>query len=208
MALQNRVTPRGEIVAVPDRGLFMGNRGVLHDEYKRLGRRRWALKAWLICRLDFKGRQRVVMTPRRYTELFFLDEASAIAAGHRPCYECRRSDFHIWQAAWQDAQCLEKLPRAPEMDACLHRERVAPQRAKRVWHTGCADLPDGAFIEHDGVPHIVMTGGLRAWSWQGYGPLMARPTGSVSVLTPPSSVAVLRAGYRPVLHQSANSKCD
>jgi len=206
MPLQNRVAPSGEIVAVPNRGLFMGNRGVLHDENKRLGRRRWVLKAWLICRLDFKGRQRTVMTPRRYTELFFFDEASALAAGHRPCYECRRADFRTWQAAWQDAQCLPRPPRAPEMDACLHAERIAQgSRRNRVWQSDAADLPDGAFVMLDGEPYLVREDVLRAWSWQGYGRPVPRPLGGITVLTPPASVAALRAGYQPVLHPSASS---
>lgn len=205
MPLQNRVTPTGEIVAVHDRGLFMGNRGVLHDENKRLGRRRWVLKAWLICKLDFKGRRRTVMTPRRYTELFFLDEASAISAGHRPCYECRRSDFRAWQVAWRAAKGLADLPRAPEMDVCLHGERVVPrQRMQQVWEADCHDLPDGTFVIHDGRPHLVQAAGLRPWSWQGYGNLVEPPSSTMAVLTPPSSVATLRAGYRPVLHPSAS----
>ena len=205
MPLQNRVTPTGEIVAVPDRGLFLGNRGVLHDENKRLGRRRWALKAWLICKLDFKGRRRAVMTPRRDTELFFLDEASAIAAGHRPCYECRRPDFRAWQAALRHAKGLSALPRAPEIDACLHGERIVPRsRTQRLWETDCADLPDGAFVFHDAAPHLVLADGLRRWSWQGYATPIRRPSGTIATLTPPSSVAALRAGYRPVLHPSAS----
>ncbi|MDD9925320.1 MAG: hypothetical protein OXR03_05805 [Rhodospirillaceae bacterium] len=205
MPLQNRVTPTGEIVAVPDRGLFMGNRGVLHDENKRLGRRRWVLKAWLICKLDFKGRRRTVMTPRRYTELFFLDEASAIAAGHRPCYECRRSDFRDWQIAWHADKGLADLPRAPEMDVFLHGERGVPRaRTQQVWDAECHDLPDGTFVIYDGGPHLVQAAGLRPWSWQGYGSLVEPPSGTVAVLTPPSSVATLRAGYRPVLHPSAS----
>lgn len=206
MPLQNRVTPSGEIIALPDRGLFMGNRGVLHDEKKRLGRRRWVLKAWLICHLDFKGRQRTVMAPRRYTELFFLDEASAIAAGHRPCYECRRTDFRAWQTAWQIAQDLSTPPRAPDMDACLHAERVAQgSRRNLVWQSDAAYLPDGAFVTVDGEPYLVREGALRAWSWQGYGRPVPRPHGGITVLTPPASVAALHAGYQPVLHPSASS---
>ena len=207
MPLQNRVTPTGEIVAVPARGLFVGNRGVLHDERKRLGRRRWALKAWIICQLAFKGRHREVMTPRRWTELFFLDEAVAIAAGHRPCYECRRDRFRAWQTAWQTAQALPQPPRAPEMDACMHAERIEPgTRSQRIWRSTAEDLPDGAFVTVDGVPHLVRGDGIRPWSWAGYGMAVARPSGELTVLTPPSSVAVLRAGYRPVLHPSAASE--
>ena len=204
MPLQNRVAPTGEFVAVPERGLFMGNRGVLHDEHKKLGRRRWALKAWLICRLEFKGRQRAVMTPRRYTELFFFDEAAALAAGHRPCYECRRADFRAWQEAWRKAYGLAAPLRAPEMDACLHAERIAPgRRVNRVWHAAVAELPEGAFVALDGVPHLVQAEGLRPWSWKGYGAPVDPPQRVVAVLTPRLSVFALRAGYRPVLHSSA-----
>lgn len=204
MPLQNRVTPFGEIVAVPARGLFTGNRGVLHDEHKQLGRRRWVLKAWLICLLEFKGRHRTVMTPRRWTELFFLDEAAAIAAGHRPCYQCRYADFRRWQAAWREAQGLSVSPRAPEMDVCLHHERIEPKTyQKRVWTASAQDLPDGTFVTVDRIAHLVQGDALRPWSWTGYGDPVPRPAGEISVLTPPSSVAVLRAGYRPLLHPSA-----
>lgn len=207
MPLQNRVTPGGEIVAAPERGAFMGNRGVLHDDTKRLGRRRWALKAWLICRLEFRGRRRVVMTPRRYTELFFFDEATAIAAGHRPCYECRRDAFHAWQNAWRAAAELDKPPPAPVMDKQLHRERVDPKsRAQRRWNAQIGALPDGAFIEFDGAAHLILDGAPRRWSWRGYGPAFRVAPGEiVTVLTPPASVLVLKAGYRPWLHPSCGA---
>lgn len=205
MPLQNRVTPFGEIVAVPERGLFIGNRGVLHDEHKRLTNRRWALKAWIICQLEFEGRHREVMTPRRWTELFFLDEAAAIAAGHRPCFECRRAQAKAWQAAWQRAQGLLEPPRAPEMDTMMHSERVVPrQRRQRTWTAKVESLPDGAFVAIGTLPYLVQGETLRPWSWRGYGDPVSRPSGSVTVLTPPSSIAVLKAGYRPVLHPSAN----
>ncbi|NKB60307.1 MAG: hypothetical protein GKS00_28710 [Alphaproteobacteria bacterium] len=205
MPLQNRVTPFGEIVAIPERGLFTGNRGVLHDEHKQLGRRRWVLKAWLICLLEFKGRHREVMTPRRWTELFFFDEAVAIAAGHRPCYQCRYADFRRWQAAWSEAKGLSMPPRAPEMDVCLHAERIDPKtRLQQRWTAALDDLPPGTFIEVDGVPHLVQADGLRRWSWRGYDAPITRSASDVTVLTPPSSVAVLRAGYKPVLHASAS----
>ena len=207
MTLQNRVTPQGEIVAVPERGFFMGNRGVLHDGDKRLRRRRWALKAWLICRLEFRGRHRAVMTPRRYTELFFFDEATAIAAGHRPCYECRRDAFHAWQQAWKVAAELAAPPPARVMDDQLHRERVDPKsRAPRRWTAPLGALPDGAFIELDGVAHLVLDAAPRRWSWRGYGPAAALDSGkTVTVLTPRASVRVLEAGYRPWLHPSAGA---
>jgi len=207
MPLQNRVTPWGDIVAVPERGSFMGNRGVLHDEDKRLGRRRWALKAWLICRLEFRGRHRAVMTPRRYTELFFFDEAVAIAAGHRPCYECRRGAFRAWQDAWRRAAGLDAPPPAPVMDAQLHRERVdAGSRAPRHWTAPLGALPDGAFIEINGAAHLVLKAMPRRWSWRGYGPAVRMVKDeTVTVLTPRSSVLVLAAGYRPWLHRGAGS---
>jgi hypothetical protein len=202
MPLQNRVTPLGEIVAVPERGAFMGNRGVLHDESRQLGNRRWALKAWLICRLEFRDRRRAVMTPRRYTELFFFDEAAAIAAGHRPCCECRRDAFLDWQAAWQTAQARDTPPRAREIDAQLHAERIAPRtRRQRHWQARFDTLPDGAFILRDTVPCLVLGRRLRPWSWQGYGsPTACAADETVTVLTPPSSVAVLQSGYRPAVN--------
>jgi hypothetical protein len=208
MPLQNRVTPTGEIVAVPARGLFMGNRGILHDGNRRLGRSRWKHKAWIICRLCFRGRRRVPMTPRRYTELFFLDEAVAIAAGHRPCFECRRRDFYVWQAAWRDGNGLTALPRAPEMDARLHAQRVLPRgRGLSVWSSSPEDLPDGVFILVDGMPHLLFAGALHLWSHDGYGPPRPVPRESaVTVLTPPDAAGTLRGGYRPVLHGSATGR--
>jgi hypothetical protein len=202
MPLQNRVTPLGDIVAVPERGGFMGNRGVLHDEHRQLGARRWALKAWLICRLEFRGRHRDVMTPRRYTELFFFDEAAAIAAGHRPCGECRHGAFRTWQDAWQSAQALDTPPRARDIDAQMHGERVDIRtRRQQRWQTRFGALPDGAFIIRENGPCLVRSGRMHAWSWQGYGPPRACPSGEiVTVLTPPSSVAVLQAGYRPAIN--------
>ena len=200
--LQNRVAPTGEIVAVAARGLFMGNRGVLHDETQHLGRRRWVLKAWLICQLEFKGRHRTVMTPRRYTELFFFDEAAAIAAGHRPCFECRRQAALDWRDAWRCATGMADAPRAAGMDAVLHDERVDPvSRLQRRWVGAFDDLPDGAFALIDDQPHLILGEEILPWDWSGYGAALCRPRGlDAVVLTPPSAVAVLREGYRPRLH--------
>lgn len=205
MPLQNRVTPTGEIVAADARGLFMGNRGILHDAAKRLGRSRWKHKVWIICRTSFRGRRREVMTPRRYTELFFLDEAVAIAAGHRPCFECRRRDYYAWQAAWRDGNASRFLPPAREMDARLHAERIEPgTRQQRRWRAAPGDLPDGVFIFWEDRPCLLAGGRLWPWSHRGYEKSMALPRAeSVTVLTPPSSVGALRAGYAPVLHPSA-----
>jgi hypothetical protein len=207
MPLQNRVTPNAQIVAVPERGLLMGNRGVLHNAKRQLGRRRWAHKAWLICRLEFRGRHRIVMTPKRYTELFFFDEATAIAAGHRPCYECRRGAFRDWQRAWHKAANLDTPPNAAAMDNQLHRERVnAKSRVQQRWQAPFGSLPDGAFIDFDDAPHLVRDGKVQHWSWRGYGPaIMIASSQRVTVLTPASSVRVLKSGYRPWLHQSAGA---
>jgi hypothetical protein len=205
MALQNRVTPTGEIVAADARGLFMGNRGILHDSAKRLGRSRWKHKVWIVCLTDFRGRHREVMAPRRYTELFFLDEAVALAAGHRPCFECRRKDYTAWQEAWRRGNAAPALPRAPEMDAILHRERIEPgTRRQRRWQAQLGDLPDGAFVLWQGRPCLFAAGKLWPWTHAGYeGGFAATRDASVPVLTPPSAVGVLGGGYRPALHPSA-----
>jgi hypothetical protein len=205
MPLQNRVTPTGEIVAVATRGLFMGNRGILHDDVKRLGRSRWKHKVWIICRTCFRGRHRKVMSPRRYTELFFFDEAVAIAAGHRPCFECRRQEFYAWQRAWQGGNGVADTPRAPEMDRVLHAERVVTgTRRQKTWRSPLDELPDAAFVLWEGLPHIRIGGMLRPWSYDGYGAAVVAPeTEPVTVLTPPSSIGAIRGGYRAILHFSA-----
>lgn len=203
MTLQNRVNPFGEIEATPARGDFMGNRGILHGDTKELGHRRWAHDNWIICLTSFRGRQRQIMTPHRYTELFFLDEAVAIAAGHRPCYECRRQDYHAWAAAWQRATRSDAPPRAKEMDQALHKERIIhlPQR-QRCWRGALRDLPDGTFISWEGAPFLVFDQYLLRWTHCGYTETSPRPTqGEVTVLTPPTSVATLANGFRPRLHK-------
>jgi hypothetical protein len=154
VALQNRVTPAGEIVADPARGLFMGNRGILHDDAQRLGRVRWRHKSWITCLLDFKGRQRTIMSPRRYTELFFLDEAVALAAGHRPCAECRRCRFSAFLDAWVAGTGHDvPPPKAPALDAALHAARLEPgTRRQRTYQVELAALPDGVFIRLEDAP--------------------------------------------------------
>ena len=201
MALQNRVLPTGEIVAMAARGMFMGNRGILHDDRQRLGTARWRHKAWVCCVLSFKGRRREVMAPGRYTELFFLDEAVALAAGHRPCAECRRADHERFRAAW--AAATGALPRAPEMDATLHAARVTRARAQLRHVAPAETLPDGAFFLLEGVAHLVSGDAARPFAPAGYGAARPRPMGAVTVLTPWPSLAVLAAGYRPVLHPTA-----
>ena len=199
MPRQNRVTPRGELIAVDARGTFMGNRGCLHDAAGRI-RRAWQLKRWIICELEFKGRHRPVMQPGRYTELFFLDEATALAAGHRPCAECRRPAFLAFLAAWAAGRPGGDTPRVPALDEVLHRERTAPP-----WQAPLDTLPDGAFVALPGDPRpfLVLGGALLAWTPGGYTDRAARPPAAVEVLTPRSTVEALRAGYRPVLHPTA-----
>lgn len=201
MTLQNRVLPTGEIRAIPARGTFTGNRGVLHDDQRRLGTARWRHKAWITCALQFKDFHRVPMTPGRWTELFFLDEAVALAAGHRPCAYCRRPAFNAWREAWTKATGVRAF--APDMDACLHKARVRRDRSQ-VRHAAVADsLPAGAFLLWQDRPHLVTARGIHPYSPEGYGAPLTRPEGMVTVLTPEPTIAVLRHGFRPELHQSA-----
>jgi hypothetical protein len=206
---QNRVTPFGDIVAIPDRGTFMGNRGVLHDAEGHI-RRAWQLKRWIVCVLEFRGRKRQVMTPGRYTELFFLDEATALAAGHRPCAECRHDRFLDFCNAWAKAHPAggtSSRPSADEIDQRLHAERIAPDRSKRSFVTALDDLPDGVLVTvaaWGGQAYLVRGDYLLPWSPGGYGERRRRPRGEeVRVLTPESTVGTIRAGYVPEIHPSA-----
>lgn len=202
MTRRNRVTPEGSIVADPARGLFMGNRGILHDETGRITAP-FRHHNWVCCELDFKGRKRDLMQPGRYTELFFLDEAVALAAGHRPCAECRRADYNRFRAAW--AKATGSRPSANAMDAALHEARIIPRlRAQRRHEADLTDLPEGTFILWEGRPALILDDRLLPWAPPGYGPPVPRPaSGRVTVLTPAPTVATLRAGYRPALHPSA-----
>ena len=209
MPRQNRVTPSGEIVATPERGAFMGNRGVLHDAEGRI-RRAWQLKRWIVCVLQFRGRKRRVMTPGRYTELFFLDEATALAAGRRPCAECRHARFLDFCNAWKTGHPSNNgsaRPTADEIDDRLDIERIAFDRSKRSFVAALEELPDGVFVTVAawGEEAYLLRGGyLLAWSHGGYRERRRRPKGAeVKVLTPPSTVAAIRAGYAPEVHPSA-----
>jgi hypothetical protein len=206
LPLQNRVTPLGELVADPARGLLYGNRGCLHDDHGRI-RRRYAGRRWIACRLEFRGRRRsTLMQPGRYTELFFLDEATAFAAGHRPCAECRREDYVRFGELWRAAHPGDAG--ADAIDARLHEERVDPAtRGARLHEAPLDGLPDGAFVLRGGAPHLVRGVQLLAWTAAGYAARERRPAGeTASLITPPSLVAVLRAGWEPdvpLLHLSA-----
>lgn len=204
MAHQNRVTPRSEIIAHPGRGLLMGNRGILHDAGGRPGKRRWTSDLWIACALSFKDWHRPIMAPHTYTELFFLDEAVAFAAGHRPCAECRRGDYNRFRAAWAAAG-LGHHTRAPEIDACLHRARLTdPPRRQRLYQAALGTLPDGSFITLDAQDYLVKGPALYPYTPEGYAPPRPRPAlAEVTVLTPAPLVAVLAAGYVPLIHPSA-----
>jgi hypothetical protein len=195
--LQNRVDPFGDLHAVAERGGLMGNRGGrLHRDDQTLSASRWKTKHWLICVCEFKDRHRDVWG-RYYTELFFLDEPTGLAAGHRPCFECRRPAAKAFISAFPGA------PRGVEaMDEALHRERVE-NRLKRLWRARLGDLPDGAMIARDHEPYAVRSGKLLPWSFAGYGaPAPLDPNAVADVLTPPSTVAALKGGYEPLWPES------
>jgi hypothetical protein len=197
--LQNRVDPWGRLHAVEARGEWMGNRGVLHDASKRIVRP-WRLKAWILCRLQFKGRQRQVFTSARYSELFFLDEATAFAAGHRPCAECNRQRFNQFKRAWTTSA------RASEIDRVLHDERIAGGE-KRCYETRLGELPDGVMVERDDTALLVRGEALFPWSFAGYGAPLSRPSGDtrIRVLTPRSMVRAIGHGLAPQVHRSAEA---
>ena len=203
MPLQNRVDPFGEMVATPARGLWMGNRGgKFHRDDQTLGRRRHVTRAWICCRLEFNGRHRDVWG-RGYTELFFLDEVTALAAGHRPCFECRRHDALAFADCWAHARRLRARPRAAEMDAVLHAERL-DGRTKRRHPMPIDNLPDGAVIALDDRAWAVRENVLLRWTPSGYDARERRPNAiTVNVLTPPAILRVLAGGYQPLWHPSA-----
>jgi hypothetical protein len=202
MPLQNRVTPFGEIVAISQRGMFTGNRGIIHDPAtKTLLDRRWTNKAWLICSCEYKGVRRMVMGGRSWTELFFLDEAVAFAAGHRPCFFCRREAAERFRGCWATAKGGLR-PSAKAIDAILHHERL--ERSRKRLHPIPAPLtalPDGAMVAAAGSAFTLCAGRAHRWTNEGYAP-SERLRHADALLTPPSTLLTFRAGYRPVLHPS------
>jgi hypothetical protein len=206
--LRNRVTPLGELVADPARGLVYGNRGCLHDDEHRI-RRRYAGKRWIACRLSFRGwHRRPLMQPGRFTELFFLDEATAFAAGHRPCALCRREDYRRFLEIWGTLHPSEAS--ADAVDARLHNERlVRDTRTQRRHRAPFERLPGGTFVLHRGEPHLVLGEELLRWAPAGYAARCERPRDEwADVITPPSLVLVLRMDWDPVvplLHPSATT---
>jgi len=205
MPLQNRVTPTGEIVATPHRGLFTGNRGIIHDPAtKTLLSKRWSTPAWITCLCEFRGWRRPVMARRSWTELFFLDEATAFAAGHRPCFFCRREDAKRFRAAWEKGNGVSDVS-AKAMDAVLHRERL--DRGRKRLHAlpvPLSELPDGAMVQQGDESFLVTQGRALLWSFAGYVADM-RELSQPMLLTPPSTLRAMTAGYQATLHPSA--KC-
>ena len=206
MPLQNRVLPDGAIVKDPARGLLTGNRGILHDGAQNLIHR-WTNTAWICCALEWKGTRRTPMTGRSWTALFFLDEAVALASGHRPCTTCRRAPYNAFRAAWAKAELLGS--QAPEIDAHLHALRLTPTRHQRLHLADGQTLPDGGFILHaqtatlPPTPHLILGPNAYPFTPAGYLAPVPRPTGPVQVMTPAPLIAALSAEYRPILHPSA-----
>ena len=213
MPLQNRVTPENDIIASPDRGLFMGNRGILHDASQRLLTARWRHPHWIICVLSFKGWHRKVMQPGAYTELFFLDEATALAAGHRPCALCQRTAYRDFQEALRSALHKDRRLSAADLDRMLHAARIEPDtRRQRHFEANLSDLPDGTMVRRNDQPSndrvddiwLIQGDDLLRWRSSGYGHRQPRQTDvMVDVLTPRPTVLALKEGYKPTLHPSA-----
>jgi hypothetical protein len=188
---------------------MMGNRGIIHDPHTRaLLSRRWQHQAWICCVLEFKDYQHPIMGVGHYTELFFLDEATAFAAGHRPCAYCRRSDFNAFKRAWADAKALIPAEvRAPTIDHRLHRERTSRDRVQITYMAALDDVPDGTLVRLDDQPqaYLVHESRLLRWSPRGYELALERSAGmTVAVLTPRSAVAAFACGYRARVHPSAS----
>lgn len=209
MPLQNRVTPFGRLEAVSARGAWLGNRGILHDDRREIVAQ-WRTRAWITCRLHWPGVHRVVFSPHTWSELFFLDEATAFSAGHRPCAYCRRERYLEFKRAWcaANAGLIESRdPRVTAIDARLHAERVAPGGGKRTHQGHFGALPAGTFVALDGVAWLVWRNRLFPWSHHGYGRARSLPAPDepATVLTPASIVAMFRAGFTPQVHESAAS---
>ena len=198
--LQNRVNPLGDIIRTPARGAWMGNRGLLHNERQEIVRP-YRLIPWITCVLSFKNRHRPVMAPGQYTELFFLDEATSFAAGHRPCKECRREAHGLFKKYWalgNPLYALNEHAKIGAIDAVLHAERITVDNTKVLYEAPIGELPDGAFFLQDGKPFLIRGDKLYPWMPEGYGQAIDRPKETcVMVLTPRSVVNAFSAGYRP-----------
>ena len=204
MPLQNRVDPAGDLFRTPARGTIMGNRGgVIHNSEREI-RRSFKSRRWITCVLEFRGRHRIVMSERRYTELFFLDEAVAFAAGHRPCAECRRERFNAFKEAWRRSRDQAMLPYAGEMDLELHPARIGDGGKKVTYEAELGSLPDGCFVRLKGSAYLIHQGALLLWAPEGYSHReVIRKNLTTTVLTPKPIVECFRQGYQSEIHQSA-----
>ncbi|WP_020559487.1 hypothetical protein [Thiofilum flexile] len=208
MTFQNRVDPWGRLHAVSVRGEYMGNRGILHNEQQQIVTQ-WRHKSWVTCEREFKDRQRKVFSPGSYTELFFLDEATAFSAGHRPCAECRRARYNEFKALWCSANLETNSPKSvpiSKIDELLHSERVNND-GKITFQMEFGAVPEGAFIDMNGTAFLLWQGHLHQWSYQGYSQsdLILSPSAVVTVLTPASIVRLFSKGFKPLVHESAGS---
>jgi hypothetical protein len=207
MSRQNRVDPWGQLNAVTAKGALLGNRGILHNDQEQIITQ-WRSKAWLTCQIKFMERKSTVFEPNSYSQLFFVDEATAFAAGHRPCAECRRERFNEFKAAWIEANrelIQGENPTIADIDKVIHAERVTEEKRKRTFVAQLGSLPAGAMIDVDGTPLLVWRGKLLPWSFDGYGKSQASlpSSTSVQVLTPASVVRVFASGFTPQIHLSA-----
>lgn len=207
MTLQNRIDPWGKLNAVAARGAWMGNRGILHDDQKQI-MAPWRHKSWITCELKFKNRKRAVFSAGRYSELFFLDEATALSAGHRPCAECRRGRYNEFKTLWCAVMLGIATPASipvSRIDSQLHVERAVRGGGKLTFRTEFKHVPEGAFIEIDGAAFLIWRGGLHRWSPQGYVRTMRAlsPSDEVIVLTPASIALLYQHGFKPQVHDSA-----
>ena len=207
MPRQNRVDPWGQLNAVTAKGALLGNRGILHNDQEQIITQ-WRSKAWLTCQIQFMERKSTVFEPNSYSQLFFVDEATAFAAGHRPCAECRRERFNEFKAAWIEANrelIQGENPTIADIDKVIHAERVTEEKRKRTFVAQLGSLPAGAMIDVDGTPLLVWRGKLLPWSFDGYGKSQASlpSSTSVQVLTPASVVRVFASGFTPQVHLSA-----
>lgn len=209
MTLQNRVDPWGKLNAVSARGAWLGNRGILHNDQKQIVVP-WRHKAWVTCKLDFQGIKRDIFSPGSYSELFFLDEATALSAGHRPCGECRRERYNEFKTAWCKANsAAASSPSVPvaQIDKQLHAERAIRGGGKATLESAFGNIPEGTLIDLDGAAYLLWNGLLRQWTANGYHStaLKPLPADPVKVLTPQSIVRMYQQGFRPQVHASANS---
>lgn len=205
--LQNRVNPSGEIIRTPHRGAWLGNRGVLHNEQQEIVRT-YKIKAWITCVLEFRGRHREVMQPNRWTELFFLDEATAFSAGHRPCFQCRYEDHQRFKTYWLKGNPeygFDMKTPVSEIDNILHQERITTDKAKVTYQEKLTSLPDGTFVLYQDQFYLLKDTLLHLWTPGGYGKFISLPNlNSISVLTPRSIVNMFKSGYVPQVGKSTS----